>query len=119
LRDWAEKGERSAYVFSEERLRERLAPQNPDWALAAAEFGLGQHLYRNGHFAEAIPHFKEAQRLNPQSWNYKRQARPLSDSKRECGRRCREEVGKLSGKRYYPAGELPGEVEESGDRVIR
>src|SRR6516225_3947060 len=44
LRDWAEKGEGSAYVFSAGRLRERLANQNPDWALAAAEFGLGQHL---------------------------------------------------------------------------
>ena len=119
LRDWAEKGERSADVFSEERLRERLAPQNPDWALAAAEFGLGQHLYRNGHLAEAIPHFKEAQRLNPESWNYKRQAWLLSDSQRDYGTTFREEVAKLNGKRYYPARDLPGEMEESGDRVIR
>jgi len=109
LCDWAEKGDRSAYVFSEERLRERLAPQNPDRSLAAAEFGLGQHLYRSGFLAEAIPHFKEAQRLNPESWNYKRQAWLLSDSKRDYGTTFREEVAKLNGKRYYPARDLPGE----------
>jgi tetratricopeptide (TPR) repeat protein len=110
LRDWAEKGDRSEYVFSEERLRERLAAQNPDWELAAAEFGLAQHLYRNGYLQEAIPHFKEAQRLNPESWNYKRQAWLLSDAKRDYGTTFREEVAKLNGKRYYPARDLPGET---------
>jgi len=109
LRDWAEKGERSAHVFSEERLRKRLAAQNPHWAPAAAEFGLGQHLYRSGFLEDAIPHFKAAQRLNPDSWNYKRQAWLLSDSKRDYGTTFREEVAKLNGKRYYPARDLPGE----------
>jgi hypothetical protein len=111
LRDWAEKGDQSAYVFSEERLRERLAPQNLDWAMAAAEFGLGQHLYRTGCLPEAIAHFKEAQHLNPESWNYKRQAWLLSDSRRDYGTTFREEVAKLNGKRYYPARDLPGENE--------
>jgi tetratricopeptide (TPR) repeat protein len=113
LRDWAEKGEWSPYVFSEERLRERLAEQNPDSALAAAEFGLGQHLYRTGYLPEAIVHFKEAQRLNPESWNYKRQAWLLSDSRRDYGTTFREEVAKLNGKRYYPARDLPGEGEDA------
>ena len=80
-----------------------------DWALATAEFGLGQHLYRSRFLEHAVPHFKEAQRLNPDSWNYKRQAWLLSDSKRDYGTTFREEVAKLSGKRYYPARDLPGE----------
>jgi tetratricopeptide (TPR) repeat protein len=109
LRDWAEKGEQSEYVFPEERLRERLAPPSPDCALAAAEFGLGEHLYRAGHLPEAIAHFKEAQRLNPESWNYKRQAWLLSDSQRDYGTTFREEVAKLNGRRYYPSRDLPGE----------
>lgn len=109
LRDWAEKGNQSAYVFSEDRLRERLAPQNADWLQAAAEFGLAEHLYRTGHLPEAIRHFKEAQRLNPESWNYKRQAWLLSDSQRDYGTTFREEVAKLNGKRYYPARDLPDE----------
>jgi hypothetical protein len=49
LRDWVEKGDQSAYVFSDERLRERLAPQDPNWSLAAAEFGLGEYLYKTGY----------------------------------------------------------------------
>jgi hypothetical protein len=110
LRDWAEKGERSAHVFSEQRLRERLAPKNPDWSLAAAEFGLGQHLYRAGFLQEAVLHFKEAQRLNPESWSYKRQAWLLSDSRRDYGTTFREEVAKLNGRRYYPPRDLPGEM---------
>jgi tetratricopeptide (TPR) repeat protein len=105
-----EKGERSSYVFSEERLLLKLAGENPDWAQAAAEFGLGQHLYRRGELQEAIPHFKEAQRLNPESWNYKRQAWLLSDAKRDYGTTFREEVAKLNGKRYYPVRDLPGEA---------
>jgi hypothetical protein len=110
LRDWAEKGEQSAYVFSEERLREKLALQNPDCLLAAAEFGLGEYLYRTGQMPEAIRHFKEAQRLNPDSWNYKRQAWLLSDSERDYGTTFREEVAKLNGKRYYPPRDLPRET---------
>jgi tetratricopeptide (TPR) repeat protein len=109
LRDWAEKGDRSDYVFSEERLRESLAPHNPGWRLAAAEFGLGEYLYRAGHLQQAIRHFKEAQRLNPESWSYKRQAWLLSDSKRDYGTTFREELDKLNGKRYYPPRDLPGE----------
>jgi tetratricopeptide (TPR) repeat protein len=110
LRDWAEKGDHSAYVFSEARLRERLGRHDPNWSLAAAEFGLGEHLYRKGRLPEAIRHFKEAQRLNPESWNYKRQAWLLSDSQRDYGTTFREEVAKLNGKRYYPLRDLPGEA---------
>jgi hypothetical protein len=110
LRDWADKGDRSAYVFTEERLRQRLVPENPDWSLAAAEFGLGEYLYRSGRLSAAIPHFKEAQRLNPDSWNYKRQAWLLSDSERDYGTTFREEIAKLNGKRYYPLRNLPGEM---------
>jgi len=109
LRDWADKGDRSAYVFSEDRLRERLAPQDPNWSLAAAEFGLAEYLYKTGHLTEAIRHFKEAQRLNPESWNYKRQAWLLSDSRRDYGTTFREEVAKLAGRKYYPPRDLPGE----------
>lgn len=109
LRDWAEKGGGSEYVFSEDRLKERLAPRDTNLEQAAAEFGLGQYLYKCGHLPEAIAHFREAQRLNPDSWNYKRQAWLLSDSKRDYGTTFREEVAKLAGKRYYPARDLPGE----------
>jgi hypothetical protein len=107
IRDWAEKGEQSPFVLREAQLKERIKPQNPEHALAAVEFALAEHLYHAGHGADAIPHFKEAQRLNPDSWNYKRQAWALSDAKRDYGTDFFTEVGKLKGKPYYPPRELP------------
>ena len=101
LRDWVEKGSRSAYAMDEARLQEKLAVNDPHVVLAAAEFGLGEHLYKSGHLAEAIPHFKEAQRLNPKSWNYKRQAYALSDAKRDYGTTFVDEVQKAGGSKVY------------------
>jgi len=101
IRDWVAEGERSAFVLSEAALRERLASRNPDHVLADAEFALGEYLYKTGHGPAAVPHFKEAQRLNPESWNFKRQAWALSDSKRDYGTSFNEEVAKLNGKPYY------------------
>ena len=107
LRDWLEKGDKSVYVMSEEKLRERLTQNDPTFILAAAEFGLGEHLYRSGHPTEAIAHFKEAQRLNPKSWNYKRQAYKLS-AEGDYGTTFAKEVEKAGGSKvYYPAPDLP------------
>jgi len=108
LKDWVAKGDKSAYAMSEEKLRERLNQNDPDIIMASAEFGLGEHLYKQGHLAEAIPHFKTAQRLNPKSWNYKRQAYALSDAKRDYGTTFADEVEKAGGSKvYYPAPDLP------------
>ena len=107
LRDWVAKGERSSFALSEKGLKERLTPQNPDWAQAAAEFGIAEYFYRKRLEAASIRHYKEAQRLNPESWNYKRQAWALSDSEREYGTSFMKEVQKLNGKPYYAPRQLP------------
>lgn len=110
LKDWVEKGDKSIYAMSEDKLREKLAMKNPDYIQASAEFGLGEQLYKTGHTAEAIPHFKEAQRLDPRSWNYKRQAWALSDAKKDYSTSFREEVEKIGGgTKYYAPPDLPGE----------
>lgn len=107
LKDWVAKGPKSTYAMSEDQLREKLSGSNPDFAMASAQFGLGEHLYKTGHAAEAIPHFKEAQRLNPKDWNYKRQAYALS-AERDYGTTFREEVEKAGGSKvYYPAPDMP------------
>jgi tetratricopeptide (TPR) repeat protein len=106
LRDWVDKGDKSRFSLSEDEVKRRLAPQDPNHALASAEFGLGEYLYKNGRGPDAIPHFKEAQRLNPESWNYKRQAWALSDAKRDYGTSFGEEVRKLNGKPYYAPRQL-------------
>jgi tetratricopeptide (TPR) repeat protein len=108
LADWVGKGNNSLYVMGEEQLREKLTVNNPDIILAAAEFGLGEYLYKSGHLTEAIPHFKAAQRLNPKDWNYKRQAYALSDAKRDYGTTFMNEVEKAGGSKvYYPSPDLP------------
>ena len=107
LRDWIEKGNKSIYTMTDERLHEKLSMNDPNIILATAEFGLGEYLYQSGHLNQAIPHFKEAQRLNPKSWNYKRQAYALSDAKHDYGTTFAEEVEKAGGsKAYYPPPEL-------------
>jgi tetratricopeptide (TPR) repeat protein len=108
LKDWVEKGDKSAYVMSDEKLREKLEINDPNFIMAAAEFGLGENLYKSGHLQEAIPHFKEAQRLNPKSWSYKRQAYALSDAKRDYGTTFKDEVEKVGGsKTVYAPPDLP------------
>lgn len=100
LKDWAEKGDKSPYVMNEDVVRERMTATKPEYAQASAEFGLGEYLYKSGHPAEAIPHFKEAQRLNPKSWNYKRQAYKLS-SESDYGTTFLQEVQKAGGGKVY------------------
>jgi Flp pilus assembly protein TadD len=41
-------------------------------AAAAAYFELGQHLFRTGRDATAVPHFRAAHRLQPDKWTYRR-----------------------------------------------
>jgi hypothetical protein len=112
IRDWVQNGEHSAWAPAEGELRKRLAPQKPEHALAAAEFALGEYLSHTDRGADAIPHYKEAQRLNPDSWNYKRQAWALSNADRDYGTNFMKEVAKLKGKPYYAPRQQPPEKRE-------
>jgi tetratricopeptide (TPR) repeat protein len=107
IRDWAAKGQASKYTISEADLRERMKPQSAERAMADVEFAIGEYLYKQGKGEDAIPHFKEAQRLAPDNWNYKRQAWALSDADRDYGTNFKKEVEKLNGKPYYEPRKLP------------
>jgi tetratricopeptide (TPR) repeat protein len=111
IRDWAANGARSIYALSENELKAGLKPPSNDRSndrrKADAEFALAEYLYHQGKGADAIPHFKEAQRLDPDNWNYKRQAWALSDAERDYGTNFRKEVQKLNGKPYYEPRKLP------------
>jgi len=107
IRDWGVNGAKSIYALSEDALKARLEPVNADRLKADAEFALGTYLYKQGKGPDAIPHFKEAQRLDPDNWNYKRQAWALSDADRDYGTNFRKEVQKLNGKPYYEPHKLP------------
>ena len=107
IRDWADHGDGSRYVVSEQELKQRMKPQSQERATADAEFALAEYLYRKGFGADAIAHFKEAQRLAPDNWNYKRQAWALSNAERDYGTNFGNEVKKLNGKPYYEPRRLP------------
>jgi tetratricopeptide (TPR) repeat protein len=107
IRDWAQNGDRSPYALSEQELKGRIKPHDAERAMADAEFALAEYLYSKGFGAEAISHFKEAQRLAPDNWNYKRQAWALSNAERDYGTSFMNEVKKLNGKPYYEPRRLP------------
>jgi hypothetical protein len=74
LRDWVERGAASRFALEPEEVLGRSGGRGRGRSLAAAHFELAQHLWREGREAEAVPHFREARRLQPDNWTYKRQA---------------------------------------------
>ena len=79
LRDWAENGSESRYALSPDEVVARSRPRPHEAAEAAAHFELGPHLHRLGFPDDAVPHFREAHRLQPDNWTYKRQAWSFAD----------------------------------------
>lgn len=108
LRDWAERGSDSAYAHSPDEVIRRSRARGPDGATAAAHFELGQHLHRNGEHDAAVPHWREAHRLDPDNWTYRRNAWNFEDPGRQ-GRTdvydssWYEDVLKIGAENYYPA----------------
>jgi hypothetical protein len=110
IRDWVKHGARSRYALTAEELVNRSRSRDGDQARAAACFELAQHLERSGHHADAVPWFREAQRLQPDNWTYKRQAWSLSDPLQgptdDYDSDWLSEVRKLGAENYYPAVKL-------------
>ena len=80
LRDWVAKGSDSEFALSPADVVARSGTRNVDQATAAAEFELAQHLHRQGDLESARSHFKQAHRLAPENWTYKRQAWSIEPS---------------------------------------
>jgi len=74
LRDWAAHGTASRHALAPGEVTARSTPRPPEASRAAASFELGQHLHRAGHAEAAVLWFREAHRLQPDNWTYKRQA---------------------------------------------
>ena len=107
IRDWLARGETSPYAMTPEQIKQHMTPPSPGHLLADANFKLAQYLVAAGFDRDAIPYFKTAQGLRPESWNYKRQAWLLADPDRDYGTNFAKEVKALNGKPYYPALDLP------------
>jgi hypothetical protein len=107
LLDWLDKGDKSIYAMTADRLREHLNQFTPQNLLADANFKMGQYLVSAGHAREAIDYFKTAQSLRPDDWNYKRNAWLFANPDKDYGTNFGKEVKALNGKPYYPAPDLP------------
>ena len=110
LRDWVAQGSRSRYALGADEVLARSRPRSPEESRAAACFELGQHLHRTGHPDDAVRCFREAHRLAPDNWTYKRQAwtfaDPLQGPTSEYDSDWLNEVRKIGAESYYPAVEL-------------
>jgi hypothetical protein len=74
LRDWATRGPDSPYAYSPAEVVARSQPCPPEVSRASAHFELAQHLWNADRREAAFAHFREAHRLQPDNWTYKRQA---------------------------------------------
>ena len=106
LRDWAsrQRGSESRYALSAEEVIRRSRPRPIEEATAAAHFALGQALYARGAQAAAIEHFRDAHRLQPTNWTYRRDAWSLAGADRETvyGTNWVDEVKRQGVETYYP-----------------
>jgi tetratricopeptide (TPR) repeat protein len=110
LRDWASNGSQSRYVLSEEEVLRRSRPRPPAESLAAAHFELAQHLHRGGDIDDAVAHFREAHRLAPDNWTYRRQAWSMVDPAQGPTEQYEgdwlTDVRRIGAENYYPALEM-------------
>jgi hypothetical protein len=110
LRDWVRHGEQSAYALSPDQVMARSGPRGMERSRAAASFELGQHLHRAGHPGDAARWFREAHRLQPDNWTYRRQAWSLADPLQGPTDVYESdwltEVRKIGAESYYPPVEL-------------
>jgi hypothetical protein len=79
LRDWVAEGAASRFALKPDEVIARSGGRDRERSLAAAHFELAQHLWREGREGEAAPHFRQARRLHPENWTYKRQAWVLAN----------------------------------------
>jgi tetratricopeptide (TPR) repeat protein len=111
VRDWVANGAASRYALTPQQVTDRSRTRSPEAARAAAHFELAQHLHRSGHTDDAIEHFREAHRLQPENWTYKRQAWSMVD--RNQGPNAvydsdwLSEVRKVGAENYYERLDMP------------
>jgi hypothetical protein len=110
LRDWAANGSRSRFALSPQEVIERSAPRPAEVSEAAACFELGQRLHRSGHADDAVRWFREAHRLQPDNWTYKRQAwsflDPFQGPSEQYEGDWLTDIRKIGAENYYPPVEL-------------
>ena len=83
LHDWVAHGAQSRFALSPDEVVRRSRPRPIEEATAAAHFAIGQTLHDAGAREDAIAHFREAHRLQPANWTYRRDAWSLTGPEHE------------------------------------
>lgn len=73
VRDWVENGAKSKYVWTAEQVKSKIRRRTSDEALGEPTFKLATYFHESGDADRANRYWDEAQKLNPDSWNYHRQ----------------------------------------------
>jgi hypothetical protein len=109
LRDWVAHGAASRFALPPDEVVRRSRPRPVAEATAAAHFALGQELHARGERDDAIAHFREAHRLDPTNWTYRRDAWSLDAADHEAiyGTSWLAEVKREGVERYYPRLDMP------------
>ena len=106
LRDWVSRGKESRYALSPDDVIDRSRPRPVEESLAVAHFELGEYLHSAGQAEDAARHWREAHRLQPDNWTYKRQAWSLADPTQGPTDLYEgdwlTEVRKIGAENYYP-----------------
>jgi len=102
IRDWAVNGAESRFAMSPVDVVAASQERPEDTSAAAAHFELANHLWSAGNQDAAFGHFREAHRLQPENWTYKRQAWSLVGNEAAGG----GELGRFN------QGPLPGQEDD-------
>jgi hypothetical protein len=107
IEDWVARGADSSYALAPGEVIRRSGSRDDSLARAAAEFELGQFLHRAGNHDAAIPHWRNAHRLHPDNWTYKRQAWNFEDPMRQGKTDAYDgswydDIKQLGAENYYP-----------------
>ena len=82
VKDWAEKGAGSRYVWSRDEVKKHVRIMTPELKLADPTFKLGVYFYEQGDIERANKYWEEAQALDPDNWNFHRQDWSFTASER-------------------------------------
>ena len=98
---------KDGHALSPKEVVARSQPRPREIAAAAAHFELGEHFHRSGRIEAAQGHWREAHRLQPENWTYKRQAwnlvSPVVQGPTDVYESCWiDDVKKIGAANYYP-----------------
>ncbi|MCB1647053.1 MAG: hypothetical protein KDI36_16450 [Pseudomonadales bacterium] len=107
VKDWAEKGADSQFVYTADDARARTPAMTADIAEAHAWFSLGQRLKQQGDGAGADHAFKRSRELHPDSWNIFRETSEKLDNGIAGGQEYWEKINAMGDKAYYEPIDMP------------